>query len=340
MSSIQVAKQMGLGDDLCIWKIGGARFSQEIVSMENPEKKSIAKQFADTWKSMYISYGGSPETYPNIHIPANPAMLDLIRYLRGKGYPNHLRVGRQLFTFILSRARYNGLVYRQPHIRITHSEAEDCCFKVKFITPENEENFNVDDCENYREILRVVKQLLEYPIDEGEYPFLAQARFQSPDLTKDLLKHITIATEEVGREFIDNTEPLRTALIDLLYNYEMKQKDLPLVRHLLRQEVVYSERIWGVVGKNVSKLGEMISYFGSLDDLFFLWEMRNTTFDMKPSLDAAYFFGHEYDETLTFLKKSKHQDSQDIIEFLKQHAENEYTRKRRLKIRKQFSEKE
>ena len=305
------------------------------------ETKPIKKQFAERWQRILAFYEGNPAQQQSSRYPE---MVKLIKYLIGKGYASKLRAGQQMDTFIVSRARYNGLALRQPNIRIHLNKSGGTCFKITYITPDDKEEFTVDDCSNYEPIVEKIEHLTKYPIDWGEFGYLYLSRRKSPNFPDSFLNYIRVeATADTDYPTRTEVPPenLRQALVELLYKYEMSRKDLQLVRHLLREETAWTVKHGTVNGTNVFRLASMISYFGSLDDLLFLWEMRHMTFDMIASIDAGFFFGHGYDETVTYLKELQKQEASDIINFLEQHTENgkpdEYVTKIQQRINGHFS---
>lgn len=298
--------------------------------MPKPKRLSpeITKEFTQSWKSMFDFF----ENHQHHSYPMTE-MLNLMKYLRSKGYISRLRAGQSHNSFILSRARYHGLASRQPHIRIMTTPRDDYCFQILYFHHGNKEEVDVLDCENYAEVIVYINKLLDFPVDVGEYIVLRKLRFLSPNIPNKL--------QDISPIIDTSEDTLRNAVIDLLYRYEMQEEDVDIARYLLPQETEWSSQVCAVNGFAVGNLADMISYFGSLEDLFLLWEMKYATFDMIPSIDASYFFGHGIAKTREFLQSSQHENAQDILDFIEKNVHedelDEYTQRRLIRIHKHFS---
>lgn len=76
------------------------------------EQKTIESDFIQSWNLTEQIYNSSEQ-----HIPRVRFILELIKELRERGYDRQLRAGTQLLTFIVSRARFDGLKQGQYWIR-------------------------------------------------------------------------------------------------------------------------------------------------------------------------------------------------------------------------------
>jgi hypothetical protein len=84
-------------------------------SLNNNEQSLIEEEFLKSWEWTEEFYASLGAYYEQIQ----KSMLRLIGEMRERGYSRKLRAGIQLFDFILSRARINGLRLGQATLRFT-----------------------------------------------------------------------------------------------------------------------------------------------------------------------------------------------------------------------------
>jgi hypothetical protein len=83
----------------------------------------------------------------------------------------------------------------------------------------------------------------------------------------------------------------------------------------------------------------MLYYFGKLEDILLIWEIKNRTFDLGISLSANYFFGAGVEETLQYLEVQDFPERDKLLLYLRKEAERtaEYIKSFDARIQKRYA---
>jgi len=147
--------------------------------------------------------------------------------------------------------------------------------------------------------------------------YLQKIRLNYPVLDTKLLDEVRIeGLEETSDEIAKRTKFRQTVVDNLRHN--LRESDLPFLRFLLQQEIVCEEN-WDMSGcrsEYLETVAKMVVYWGKLEDIPLLWEVKHAGFDSSFVIDAAYFFVGGFAESIEYVKSLKNDERDEILEYL------------------------
>lgn len=122
--------------------------------------EQIEQDFLTSWDYIEVFYQKSMRYGENEKF-ALP-LLSLISKMRAKGYDKKLRAGHSMYTFIVSRSRYNGLRRGFSSLRIMINQ--DSTMSVRFRSDTLSEH-EFEKIELNHTLIELLNNLIQRPID-------------------------------------------------------------------------------------------------------------------------------------------------------------------------------
>ena len=150
----------------------------------------------------------------------------------------------------------------------------------------------------------------------GENKFITTFKANSYELTSELVTQV-----EDGK--------FRKKLYAYL-NKNLDNNYANLLLHLLKIEMNYRDLMWegsekdeDYLYENIYRCAFLLYRIGNPKDVFMLWEAKYLNMDVGTTLDANYFIGAGFDNTLAYLDESKNDKAEGIAYYISSYFEDE-----------------